>query len=305
LLLIDCVSEHIHLALRYLIVNTVNSLKFLLSSDLGGYVENSKSDSESEKFTKIKEYSIFLYHLYDILSTLLRHLLSSHVDNYRDNVVIDSSISLLITLINYLCEIYSVDRSTSNTLSPFYENSNCYVYIVEPLQKLFESVLTTLREICKFNTTIKLNFEKIVERIAEKPSNKGAMIYILNFMFNMVNNEYTIETFIEIFRKVQKQPPNDVYFELESNIKNQTVRIGHLAEEKYFLQYLMDIALNSSNYWILSNTANLLISIKRIYVNKNRAKVYEQVCDYLNNHIINISSKIVKVNYSILQSKVN
>ena len=107
MLLIDCVSEHIHLALRYLIVNTVHSLKSLLSTDIKEFQDNA---SDNEKNQKIKEYSTFLFYLYDTLSILLINLLSSHVDNYRDNNVIDNTVNLLVFLMNYLLDIFSFNK---------------------------------------------------------------------------------------------------------------------------------------------------------------------------------------------------
>jgi hypothetical protein len=287
------VSEHIHLALRYLIVNTIHSLKSLLSNDLKEYQETL---SDVEKNNKIKEYSILLTYLYDTLSILFVNLLSSHVDNYRDNLVIDSTVSLLLTLINYLYDVYILN--STNDLLPY------NVYIVEYVQKLFEVVLRSFKEICKFNTTIKLNFEKILEKVAEKPSNKGAMIYILSFMFHIVNNEYTVETFIEHMTKVYSLPVIDVYSEIESNVKGQVVRLGHLSTDKTFLQYLIEIGMTSNSDWIINNCANLILSIQRCYINKPKLKIYEQINDYLLNAVNTAFSKIAKVDSKILEDKV-
>jgi hypothetical protein len=292
--LIDCVSEHIHLALRYLIVNTIHSLKCLLSSDVKEYQETL---SDTEKNNKIKEYTILLGYLYDILRILLLNLLSSHVDNYRDTLVIEHTVSLLILLINYLYEIYSFN---SKDQFPRYN-----LHVVEYIQKLFEVVLKTFKEICKFNTTIKLNFEKIMERLAEKPCNKGAMIYILAFMYHIVNNEYTVETFIEHMTKIHPLPVNDVYNEIESNVKGQVIRLGHLCWERNFLQYIIEIAMSTNNEWILNNCVDLILSLERCYINKSKLKIYEQINDDILNIINNTFSKISKVNSKILEDKVS
>ena len=52
----------------------------------------------------------------------------------------------------------------------------------------FHSMLAELESIPE---KVKLVLEKndLIEKIAEKPSNKGAIIYILNFMFSIINNE--------------------------------------------------------------------------------------------------------------------
>ncbi len=294
-------SEHIHLAIRYLIVNTVYSLKSLLSTETLGYQENVKSELELEKYTRIKEYSVLLTHLYDILATLLGHLLSSHVDNYRDNKVIDNTVSLLIILINYLYEFYSRCEGSNVSIQI---HSNINLNVVENIQKLFTSVLKAFKEICKFNTTIKLNFEKIMERISERPQNKGAMIYIFNFMFSIINNEYTIETFVEHFMKVQKPITIDIFNELESNTKHQAVKISHLCEDRTFIQYIMEIGTNTNNEWIRYNCANLLLSIQRAYKDKSKNNLYEQISDQIINAINSAFGKISKIDLSIIEDKV-
>lgn len=297
-------SEHIHLALRYLIVNTINNLKSLLSTETVEYQENVKSDLELEKYTRIKEYSVLLTHLYDILSILLEHLLSSHVDNYRDNIVIDNTVNLLIILINYLFNTYSHDEVNSSSIS-IGKYSDINLSVVEDLQKLFTSVLNAFKEICKFNTTIKLNFEKIMEKISERPSNKGPMIYIFNFMFSIINNEYTIETFVEHFMKIQKPMAIDIFNELESNTMHHAIKIGHLIEDKTFIQYVIEIGLNTNNDWIMYNCANLLISIQKAYKDKSKLNLYEQISDQIFNTINSAFNKINKVDLSIIEEKVN
>jgi hypothetical protein len=280
------------LALRYLIVNTFHSLKSLLSNDVKEYQETL---SDTDKNNKIKEYSIMLSYLYDTLRLLLLNLLSSHVDNYRDNLVIDHTISLLILLTNYLFEVYSYNCSSF----PRYN-----VHVVEYVQKLFEVALQTFREICKFNTTIKLNFEKILEKIAEKPCNKGAMIYILSLMYYVVNNEYTAETFIEFMTRVYTLPTNDVCSEIDSNIKGQVIRLGHLCTDKTFLQYVIEVGMLTNNDWIMKECTNLLLSIQRCYINKTKIKIYEQINDDVLNIINNSFTKISKVDCKFLQDKV-
>lgn len=271
-----------------------------MSSDFKEKFQDLKSENECDKFLLLKDYSIFLFHLFDILSILLKNLLSSHVDNYRDNIVIENTVSLLIILINYLVDIYSNDKiNTSFSNLNFYENSNLYLLVVEYVQKLFENVLEAFREICKFNTTIKLNFEKILEKIAEKPSNLTPMVYILNFMFNVVNNEYTIETFLDFLRKVQKQPQTDVYNELETNIK-QSMKIGHYSDEKNLIQFLVELGINSNNDFMITNIAGLLISVQKADM---KGKTNEQLCEYLISHINNFFSKISKLNIALLEEK--
>jgi hypothetical protein len=255
-------------------------------------------NGDIEKNTKIREYSTLLYYLYDTLSILLTNLLSSHVDNYRDNSVIDSTVNLLICLMNYLYEIYSYNKGF------MIDSVNYNVYVVDYVQKLFEVALRAFKEICKFNNTIKLNFEKILEKVSEKPSNKGPMIYLLSFMFYIVNNEYTVETFIENMTKVYSLPVIDVFNEIENNLKHQTIRLGHLSTDRNFLQYLIEIGVGSNNEWIVSTCSDLILSVMRCYYNNMKVKVYEQICDNILDTIKATFTKISKVNSTVLEDKV-
>ena len=297
--MIDSVRKHIHLTIRYLIVNTVNSLKALLMTNIR---EQNEIKNDCDKYKKIKEYSILLSNLYEILGNLLKNLLSSHVDNYRDTSIIDYTINLIILLINYLYENFSMNIKEKIYLL----DGNNNFYIIEYIQKLLFNVLNTLKEMCKFNTSIKLNFERILEKISEKPSNKGPMIYILNFMLNIVNNEYTIESFIEYFRKIQKRLIVDVYNDIEYNIKSNPVRISHLFEEKSFIKYIIEIGVSCENDWIVENCSKFLLTLKRCYVNKSKENLYNEISENLINSLNFTFNKIAKIEcLTILHEKVN
>lgn len=297
-MLIDYVAEHLHLALRYLIVNTVHSVKVLLSNDSKTYHE---TKCEIDKYSRTKEYIIFLYHLLDILFLLLRYLLSSHVDNYRDDLVIESVVYLIISLINNFYEYYN-----------YCEINNKSIYLSELLQKLFEKSLECFKEICKFNTTIKLNFEKIFEKLSENPSNKGSMLYLLSFIFNVVTNEYTLETFQDILKKVQKKPVIDIYYDLESNIKSN-IRIGNLAEDQNFLQYVVKVGVNSNNMWLINNCVLFLNSVQKSREDSSASKekghhdkIHDKVNEYLKESLENAWNKISKVKtYLLMEEKVS
>ena len=80
MLLIDCVSAHIHLALKYMIINTNFSLKYYLQKhdpkqneedtqnqmNNDKILKNSNTDLFMNKYEKIKEYSTLLCHIYEI-----------------------------------------------------------------------------------------------------------------------------------------------------------------------------------------------------------------------------------------------
>lgn len=262
----------------------------MLSSDSKDFFE---SKFETDKYSRIKEYSIFLYHLLDILMLLLRYLLSSHVDNYRDDMVIENLVYLILSLINFFCENYS-----NNELN--------YISVVttEYLQRLFEKSLETFKEICKFNTTIKLNFEKIFEKIAEEPSFKGGMLYLLSFIFNVVTNEYTIEAFQDLIKKEQKKPVIDIYYDLESNIKS-TIRMGNLGEKENFLQYAVKMGVTSNNPFIISSSILFLNCVQKSMYETTGDNINEKVNEYLKVSLENAWKEISKVKiYLLIEDKV-
>jgi len=229
----------------------------------------------------------------DILLILLRNLLSSHVDNYRDDLVIENLIYLLLEVTNFLYEIYDLNSLSFKSY-----------FITEYIQKLFEKTLEVFKEICKFNTTIKRNFEKILEKIAEKPSYKGAMLYLLTFVILSVNNEYTLEDFLEVLMKVQKVPIVDILYELETNVKNQVIRIGNFCDGKNFLEYVVDIAIYSNNAWIAKNCSNFLIILLKSNINQSKEKLYDKIYDYLYTPLITAYNSIYKMELTLLQDKV-
>ena len=88
------------------------------------------------------------------------------------------------------------------------------------------------------------------------------MIYILNFMLNIVNNEYTIETFVENFKKPQKNLTIDFYNDLEYNIKANSVKLSYIFEDKSFIKYVIEIGLSSESEWLVDNCANFLLTLQ-------------------------------------------
>ena len=279
----------------------MNSLKYLLYSD---WKEQSGFKNECDKYKKIKEYSILLSNLYEILGNLLKNLLSSHVDNYRDSMILDYTINLLILLINYLTENYT-SNSLSNSNALFSEDNNNY-NIIEYLQNLMYHTLSTFKEICKFNTSIKLNFERIMEKISEKPSNKAPILYILNFMLNIVNNEYTVETFVEHFKKPQKNIIIDFYNDLEYNLKANSVKLSYIFEDKSFIKYVIEMGLSSESDWLVDNCANFLLTLQRLYVTKSNENLYLEIRENIFNSIVSVFNKISKIeSFTIFNDKVN
>lgn len=266
--------------------------------------------NDCDKYKKIKEYSILLSTLYEILGSLLKNLLASHVDNYRDSSILDSTLNLIILLINFLFENFSLGLNANSRMN---SNNNCFLleennsnHIFEYIQYLLSKALNTYKEICKFNTSIKLSFEKIIEKFAEKPSNKGPMIYILNFMLNVVNNEYTLETFIEHFKKIQKKRLVDVYNDIEYNIKLHPIRLSNLMEDKNFIKYIIETGTSCENEWIVENCAKLLLTVQRCYVTKVKENLYQEISETLISSLSQVFNKISKIEcLTILNEKVS
>ena len=65
--------------------------------------------------------------------------------------------------------------------------------------------LEVLHELCQFNTTIKLKFNDIIERILSSPENILCKLYIINFILNNNNNEFTIDHFIDVFKQTPEK----------------------------------------------------------------------------------------------------
>ena len=70
------------------------------------------------------------------------------------------------------------------------------------IQNLFESALSAFKQICLFNTTIKLNFKYIIQHLINNPKYKFGMMYLLNFMIHIVNSEHTVENFVDYLTKI-------------------------------------------------------------------------------------------------------
>jgi len=254
------------------------------------------------------------------------------VDNYRDSSIIDYTLNLIITLTNYLYEnsrnnysnnaysketnLNNLNNSNSNpNFNDNYSSENPNIafsdeinnsFVIEYLQTLLQNALNTFKEMCKFNTSIKLSFERILEKMAEKPCNKGPMIYVLNFMLNVVNNEYTVETFIEYFRKTQKKLSVDVYNDIEQNIKSHPVRLSNLFEEKNLIRYIIEIGTSCENEWIAENAAKFLLTMQRCYVTKSKENLYQEISEALISSLNSTFNKITKIEcLTILNEKVN
>lgn len=123
-----------HLNIRYLILNGFSTLKYLLSQEnIISYVKEDENFANINNISKnnfknkqanfynyngllmAKQTASMLNQLLEILITLLKNLLSSHVDHFRDSIIINSCTSLIFLLSDFLGNIYLNDTIKLNT----------------------------------------------------------------------------------------------------------------------------------------------------------------------------------------------
>ena len=226
-----------------------------------------------------------------ILATLLSNLLSSHVDNYRDTIVIEKIVDCIVLCVNYLFDIYS-DENTNDII-----NEN-----VESVQKLFEASLLAFREICKFNTTIQLFFKKLIDKLIDKPCNKMGMIFVFNFMLSNVNSEYTVEAFVEHLVKVQNKQSLDLFNEIENNLST-VIKYSDFIDGDNIVKYIVEVASTTNNDFLVMQCANVLLFIYKRYNGKNKLTVYEEITQVVIDKLNTVFNKISKFNFFLLEAK--
>ena len=324
LLLLDCVSEHIHLALRYLIINGVNSFKYFINSNYAVIKYNAKNNEMNllslavnpmqetnetmpkteclvDKYDNIKEICTLLYHVFDILRTLLCNLLSSHVDTFRDSSIISKTESTIIECINFLYEIYVGNNNNNSSNSSV--SSNINVSVVYYIQKVFESALKAYEQICKFNTTIKLNFPVLVEKIVATPKNKLGVVYLINFMLNVVNNEYTVESFVDcLTEETQHNQAIDLFSEIDNT--KHPIHLSSLANDKSnILKYMIQSAITSNNDFLITQTGEIIQTIFKRYVAKNKLNIFNEITDEIKNQLKTAFNKVSNIKCGLLAEK--
>lgn len=73
----------------------------------------SKTDHKVKAFNyndqglqSVKHEITLMHQSFEILNTLLKNLLSSHVDHFRDVIIINNAVNLILILIDFLGNIY-------------------------------------------------------------------------------------------------------------------------------------------------------------------------------------------------------
>ena len=102
---------------------------------------------------------------------------------------------------------------------------------INAVQELFNKCLEVMHELCQFNTTIKLKFNDIIDRILSTPENILCKLYMVNFILNNNNAEFTIEHFIDVF----KQSPEKI----NSNSLNNNNNLNINFEDTLMIQLLI------------------------------------------------------------------
>ena len=345
LLLIEGEEGHLNSILKYLIINSVNSFNFLIKKQLYQHEENElsielvkiilndennfnynnspnaqlinkKSTSISEESDNIIINANFLYYLYDILSTLLNNLLSSHVDNYRDEIVIDKLLENISCCFNYLLMFYVLKGKEFKIGLFLYKTINA-------VQELFNKCLEVMHELCQFNTTIKLKFNDIIDRILSTPENILCKLYMVNFILNNNNSEFTIEHFIDVF----KQSPEKINSNSLNNNNNlninfeDTLMIQQLENLNFykinlktilshcntkinnFIDYIIMLGTLTNDDFLKQQCALIILSIFHKFTLKENTETFRYIVNIIINELQSQYESLSKVNCLYFEEK--
>ena len=345
LLLIEGEEGHLNSILKYLIINSVNSFNFLIKKQLYQHEENElsielvkiilndennfnynnspnaqlinkKSTSISEESDNIIINANFLYYLYDILSTLLNNLLSSHVDNYRDEIVIDKLLENISCCFNYLLMFYVLKGKEFKIGQFLYKTINA-------VQELFNKCLEVMHELCQFNTTIKLKFNDIIDRILSTPENILCKLYMVNFILNNNNAEFTIEHFIDVF----KQSPEKINSNSLNNNNNlninfeDTLMIQQLENLNFykinlktilshcntkinnFIDYIIMLGTLTNDDFLKQQCALIILSIFHKFTLKENTETFRYIVNVIINELQSQYESLSKVNCLYFEEK--
>ena len=124
-------------------------------------------------------------------------------------------------------------------------------------------------------------------------------------MLNTVNNEYVLETFIDNFKKRQKMLPVDFYNSLEYNLKDSSVKLYYLFEDKSFIRYVIEMGLFSENDFLVESCANFLLTLQRIFISKPKDNLNLEILENISTSMISVFNKINRIeSFAIFNDKV-
>ena len=347
ILLIEGEGRHLNSILKYLIINTVNSLNYLLQKQMYKSEEgsinielidiminednnnynsisnnvqliNKNSNSILEDNENIIILSNLLYYLYDILCMLMNNLLSSHVDNYRDEDIIDHLLLNICSCFNYLISFYSLDEKVFKIGQHLYKKINA-------VQNLFNKCLELLHELCQINTTIKLRFKDLIDKILSVPDNIPSLLFIVNYILNNNNNEFTIDHFIDVFKqqfeKINENENNSnnnalnninfedtLMMEQLENVKTDALNLKAIlshCDQKInnFIDYIIIMGISTNDDFLKQQCAFIILSIFHKFTLKGNTDIFQEIVTKIINEIKSQYENLSKVNYLYFEDK--
>ena len=339
ILLIEGQEGELNSILKYLIINSVNSFNFLIKRQMYQHEEgsmdfelvkimlneennfnytnsqliNKASTPISNESDNIIIISNFLYYLYDILCILLNNLLSSHVDNFRDEDIIEKLFLNIASCFNYLLSFYSMKGKNYKIGKYLYKEINS-------VQQLFNKCLEVLHELCQFNTTIKLKFNIFIERILSTPENILCKLYIVNFILNNNNNEFTIDHFIDVFKqspgKINPNIGNNNNFNFEESLMNEQLEnpsfeeislktiLSHCNHKiNNFIDYIIMLGISTNDDFLKHQCAFIILNIFHKFTLKGNTDTFREIVSKIIIEIQNQYESLSKVNYLYFEEK--
>ena len=350
ILLIEGQEGQLNSILKYLIINSVNSFNFLVKKQMYQFDDknmdlelvniildeennfNANSTANNNQLINKEPITIsqendniiiianFLYYLYDILTILLNNLLSSHVDNYRDEDIIEKLLSNISSCFNFLLSFYSLKGKEYKIGQYLYKKINA-------IQELFNKCLEVLHELCQFNTTIKLKFNDIIERILSSPENLLSKLFIVNFIFNNNNNEFTIDHFIDVFKnspdKITANSLNNASLtgvnnniNFEETLMNEKLEnlnfeeinlktiLSHCNQKiNNFIDYIIMLGISTNDDFLKQQSAFILLSIFHKFTLKGNTDTFREIVSKIITEIHLQYESLSKVNYLYFEEK--
>ena len=348
ILLIEGQEGQLNSILKYLIINSVNSFNFLLKKQMYQFEDadmdlelvkimldeennfnynsngneqliNKKTNSISEENDNIIILSNFLYYLYDILTILLNNLLTSHVDNYRDEDIIEHLLLNISSCFNFLLSFFSIQGKDYKIGQFLYKKINS-------VQELFNKCLEVLHELCQYNTTIKLKFNDIIERILNTPENLLSKLFIINFIMNNNNNEFTIDHCIDV---IQQSPEkiinnesnsqnllgyNNINF--EETLMNEQLENLHFEEislktilshcdqkRNNFIDYIIMMGISTNDDLLKQQCVLIFLNIFHKFTLKGNTDIFREIISKIISEIQTQYESLSKVNYLYFEEK--
>ena len=250
----------------------------------------------------------------------MNNLLSSHVDHFRDEDIIEKLLSNIESCFNFLLSFYSLKEKEYKISQYLYKKINS-------VQELFNKCLEVLHELCQFNTTIKLKFNDIIERILSSPENILCKLYIVNFILNNNNNEFTIDHFIDVFKQEPEKINinsgnnststiinNNINFEetlMNEQLENLNFEeislktiLSHCNQKiKNFIDYIIMIGISTNDDFLKQQCAFILLSIFHKFTLKINTDTFREIVAKIINEVQSQYESLVKVNYLYFEEK--